>query len=189
MWKSIVVEMECMQWEAQNDNQGRSQWKIGQFLPYSRLIILPFFLIQHTLTWTTGSSCVPDHSYVCVRIHMGIGHTDSEPAQHFWFGKTQVSRFSCALDGVRTSGHRILSLTLPIEPPFHNLFIVIHTAFSQCVQTLLILVSSSIVIDTWIMSHTHRAINLWFWHVFKWGNWWIFCLGFLMWMSVVFPGS
>ena len=27
-------------------------------------------------------------SFVCVRVHTGVGHTDSESAQHFWLGKT-----------------------------------------------------------------------------------------------------
>ena len=76
---------------------------------------LPFFLslcvqcfrvsvIHRTLTWTTGSlTCVRDHCYTCVYTHGGFGHTDSESAQHFDSGKT-LTRFSCAPDGVRTSG-------------------------------------------------------------------------------------
>ena len=27
-------------------------------------------------------------SFLCVRIHIGFGHTDRESAQHFWLGKT-----------------------------------------------------------------------------------------------------
>ena len=38
-------------------------------------------------------------SFLCVRIHTGFGHTDSESAQHFRLGKTH---FSCAPGGVRT---------------------------------------------------------------------------------------
>ena len=55
-----------------------------------------------------------------MRVHIEIGHTDSESAQRFWFRKTQVS-FSCAPDdGVRNL--RLLNLesdALPMEPPRH----------------------------------------------------------------------
>ena len=43
------------------------------------------FVIHRTLTWTTGSLM---WSFLCVRIHTGLGNTDSESAQHFWLGKT-----------------------------------------------------------------------------------------------------
>ena len=33
-------------------------------------------------------------SFLCVRIHTGVGHTDSESAEHFWLWKTQ---FFCVL--------------------------------------------------------------------------------------------
>ena len=59
---------------------------------------------RRTLTWTTG--CL-----TCVRIHMGVGHTDSESAQYFWLGKI-LTKFSCAPDGVRTTGLQISSQTL-----------------------------------------------------------------------------
>ena len=35
---------------------------------------------------------VPTWSFLCVRIHMGVGHADSESAQHFWLGKTLRQR-------------------------------------------------------------------------------------------------
>ena len=53
-------------------------------------------------------------SFLCVHLHSGVGHTDSESAQHVWLGET-LTNFSCAPDGVWTSGHRIhwiLRLTL-----------------------------------------------------------------------------
>ena len=57
-------------------------------------------IIQQTLTWTTGSlTWVSDHSYACVYT-WGVGHTDTESAQHFWLKKTHS--FSYALDGIRT---------------------------------------------------------------------------------------
>ena len=41
-------------------------------------------VIHRTLTWTTGSlTCVRDHSYACVYTRGGVGHKDSESAQHF----------------------------------------------------------------------------------------------------------
>ena len=39
-------------------------------------------------------------SFICMCIHTGLGHTDSESAQPFWLGKTQ-SCF-CAPDGIWT---------------------------------------------------------------------------------------
>ena len=40
-------------------------------------------IIHHALTWTTGSlTCVGDHSYACVYTQ-GVGHADSESAEHF----------------------------------------------------------------------------------------------------------
>ena len=52
-------------------------------------------------------------SFLCARIHTWIRDTDSESAQHLWFGKT-LTIFSCApdSDGVRTSGLWISSPTL-----------------------------------------------------------------------------
>ena len=47
------------------------------------------------------------------RIRTGVGHTDSESAQHFLLGNT-LTNVSCApdADGVRTSGRWISSQTL-----------------------------------------------------------------------------
>ena len=70
-------------------------------------------VIHQTLTWTTGSlTCVCDYSYACVYTH-GVGHTDSESAQHFGLRKTHTN-FSCALDtgGVGTSDLWIWNPTL-----------------------------------------------------------------------------
>ena len=39
------------------------------------------FSWHRTLAWTRWS-------LLCVRIHTGVGHTNSELAQHFWLGKT-----------------------------------------------------------------------------------------------------
>ena len=41
-----------------------------------------FSVIHRTLTWTTGS-------VMCARIHAGVGHTDSESAQHCLLRKTR----------------------------------------------------------------------------------------------------
>ena len=62
-------------------------------------------------------------SFICVRIHMGVGHTDNESVKHFWLGKT-LTNFSCAPGGagIRTSSFWISSLMLyqlshPVTPP------------------------------------------------------------------------
>ena len=52
-------------------------------------------------------------SFLCVRMytHWELGmHTDSDSLQHFWLEKALTICF-CSPDGVRTSGHRILSPT------------------------------------------------------------------------------
>ena len=49
------------------------------------------FRNQPTLTWTTGAlTCVRDHSYAYSYTHKGVGHTDSETAQHFWLEKNPL---------------------------------------------------------------------------------------------------
>ena len=59
-------------------------------------------------------------SFLCVRIHTGVWHTDSKSAQHFWLRKI-LTKFSCDPDGVRTSGHWILSLMLyQLSHPVHH---------------------------------------------------------------------
>ena len=67
-----------------------------------------FSIIQQTLTWTTGSLT---WSFLWVRLHMRVGYTDSESAHHFLLEKT-LTNFSCASDGVWTSGLCISSLML-----------------------------------------------------------------------------
>ena len=65
-------------------------------------------VIHRTLTWTTSSlTCVRDHYYACV-------NTRGTPtaSQHNMFHLGKFAIFSCAPDGVRTSGVRILSPTL-----------------------------------------------------------------------------
>ena len=60
-------------------------------------------VIHQTLTWTTGSlTCIRNNSYACVYTQ-GLG--TPTVSQHNTFD----SSFSCAPDGVRTSGHEILS--------------------------------------------------------------------------------
>ena len=67
-------------------------------------------VIHQTLTWTTRSlTCVHDHSYVFVYTQ-GFGTLTA--SQHNIFDSEKLADFSCAPDGVRTSGHWILSPTL-----------------------------------------------------------------------------
>ena len=47
------------------------------------------FIIHQTLRWTNRIFNVRMRSFLCVRIHTGIGHTDSEPA-HFGLWKTHI---------------------------------------------------------------------------------------------------
>ena len=65
-------------------------------------------IIHQILIWTINV-CI--WSFLCVRIHTGVGHTDNETVQHFLLWKT-LTNFVCALDGIQTSGLRRLSLTL-----------------------------------------------------------------------------
>ena len=44
---------------------------------------------------------VRTRSFLCLRVHTGFGHTDSESAQHFRLGKTR-NFFLCAPDGILT---------------------------------------------------------------------------------------
>ena len=58
-------------------------------------------------------------SFWCLRVHTGVGHTNIESAQHFWFVKS-LTNFSCApdADGVRTPGLCISNPTL-YQPSHH----------------------------------------------------------------------
>ena len=61
-----------------------------------------------SLTWTTGSlTTVIDHSYA-LRINTGVGAA----SQNNSLTRNKLTNVSCAPDGVRTSGHWILSPTL-----------------------------------------------------------------------------
>ena len=72
----------------------------------NRLITLPLF----SACWVFSCFCNPLNSdmdyrifnvhtwsFLCVRIHTGVGQTESESAQHFWLGKSHT-HFSCAVD-------------------------------------------------------------------------------------------
>ena len=64
--------------------------------------------------------------FLCVCVHTGVGHTDSESAHHFWRGKTHKV-FLCSY-GIRTLVLWILSLTLYqfIQPPCHPYLWILH---------------------------------------------------------------
>ena len=60
-------------------------------------------------------------SFLCIRIHTGVGHTNNESAQHFWLWKS-LANFSRAPYRVQTLGLWISSLTFyqlshPIASP------------------------------------------------------------------------
>ena len=50
-------------------------------------------------------------TFLCVRIHTGLGHAD-ESAQLF-FDSEKLTIFVCARDGIRTSGHRTQWISRP----------------------------------------------------------------------------
>ena len=71
-------------------------------------------VIHRTPTWTTGYlTCACDHPYARAYTHTGVGHTDSESAQHV-LTEMKLSQFVFpgAPDGVRTSGLWISRPTL-----------------------------------------------------------------------------
>ena len=55
-------------------------------------------------------------SFLCVRIHTGFGHTDSESAQHFWLGKTH-KLFVCSWRDSNVSPLDLDSNAVPVESP------------------------------------------------------------------------
>ena len=79
--------------------------------------------------------CVCDH--LCVRIHTGVGHTDSESAQHFWLGRTHKF-FLCSwrMQGLNLGSLDIESDALHTEPPHHRVVLWLHLnalpAKSEC---------------------------------------------------------
>ena len=65
------------------------------------------YRIFNVCTWSNS---------VCVRIHTGVGHTDSESAQPVWLRKTH--NLYCAPDGIRTLDLWIFGPTLyPLSQP------------------------------------------------------------------------
>ena len=75
---------------------------------------------QTLIILTTGFlTCVHDRSFFlifCMRIHIGVWHTDSEWAQHFWRGKTH--KFCVCFWWASNLGYLDLeSDALPVEPP------------------------------------------------------------------------
>ena len=103
----------------------------------NRLIIPPLLSAR----WVFSCFCNPPNSdvdyrifnmwmwsFLCMCIHTGDGHTNSESA-HFWLRKIHV--FLCSRQGSNSgfSGHGILTPTLwdlPTEPPCHHNYQAIH---------------------------------------------------------------
>ena len=57
-------------------------------------------------------------SFLRMHIHTGVGHTDSESAQHFWLGKTHKF-FLCSWLDSNLGPLNLESDALPTEPPRH----------------------------------------------------------------------
>ena len=57
-------------------------------------------------------------SFLCVCIHTGVGHTDSESAQHFWLGKTH-NFFLCSWWDLNLRPLNLVSDALLVNPPHH----------------------------------------------------------------------
>ena len=81
----------------------------------SHSMALPSFFVFFFLCAVFLCFCNPPNSdmnyrifnvrnFLCVHIHMGVGHTDNKSAQHFDSGKT-LTNLSYATDRIRTSGH------------------------------------------------------------------------------------
>ena len=60
-------------------------------------------VIHRTLTRTTESLTCVRWPFLCVRMHTGVGHTDSESTQQFWLAQTH-KLFFCSWRGTN-SGH------------------------------------------------------------------------------------
>ena len=107
-------------------------------------------VIHQTLTWTTGSLTCVHHSYACAYT-WGLGTPTM--SQHTILDSGKTLSFSCATDGVRTSGHRMLRPTLyqlshPVTQQILNSFSLrykkICITIRYCRKTLLPLSTDSI---------------------------------------------
>ena len=56
-------------------------------------------------------------SFLCVHIHTGVYHADSESAQHFLLGKTHKCLLCCTGFEPRVLGSQVRRDALPTEPP------------------------------------------------------------------------
>ena len=64
-------------------------------------------------------------SFLCVHIHTGVGHTDSQSAEHVLIRKTHNLNFSCAPDGIRTFvlwiwSPMLYQLSYSVNPKIHK---------------------------------------------------------------------
>ena len=88
------------------DDPFRESWVRLQQLQGQRYLFLQVFravVIHRTLTWNTEFvAFVLDWSFFCVRIHTGVGHTDSESA-NFWLVE-KLNLFLCCWRS-SNSGH------------------------------------------------------------------------------------
>ena len=98
----------------------------------------PAQLLFFSACWVFSCFCNPPNSdmdyrifnmrtwsFLCVHIHTGVGHTDSQSAEHFLIRKTHNSNFSCAPDGIRTFVLWIWSpmfyqLSYSVNPKIHK---------------------------------------------------------------------
>ena len=71
---------------------------------------------------------VRTRSLICVRMHTGVGYTDSKSAQVTCLTQKSSRRFSCALDGPCGTRTRVINMefelesdALPVEPPRHSI--------------------------------------------------------------------
>ena len=79
-------------------------------------------------------------SVLCICIHMGVRHTDSESAQKFWIRKTHKF-FLCSRWDSNLGPLDLESDALPIEPPRHpigNLFFFSHCYLPIIMQESLV---------------------------------------------------
>ena len=122
---------------------------------HAEVVVFHVSVIDRTMTMDYRTFNVRTWSSVCVRIHTGVGDTDSESAQHFWLGKTVT--MSCAADG----SSDLVFDALSIEPLRHPIHVYtpecLFSAHTRCCCCWSSLTSSS---QKWYHTHTYACIYI-----------------------------
>ena len=78
-----------------------------------------------------------ERTFLCVRLHTGVGHTYKESAQHF--NSEKLTIFSCAPGGIQTSGHGIRWISRPTLYQLSHHVHVAHSVVQKCFYFLRLL--------------------------------------------------